>query len=109
MDVFVIIAICVAILFIAFFAGIEVAFASANRLGIELKKKQGSSSGILLSQLLDHPSRFIGMGIVGFNFFLVIFILLLSRFWHLVLAKWDVTASLILPISLLLEILFSMI
>jgi putative hemolysin len=109
MDVFVIIAICVAILFIAFFAGIEVAFASANRLGIELKKKQGSSSGILLSQLLDHPSRFIGMGIVGFNFFLVIFILLLSRFWHLVLAKWDVTASLILPISLLLEILFSMV
>jgi CBS domain containing-hemolysin-like protein len=109
MDVIVIIAICVAILFIAFFAGIEVAFASANRLGIELKKKQGSTSGILLSQLLDHPSRFIGMGLVGYNFFLVIFILLLSTFWRLVLPKLNITASLILPISLLLEIFFSMI
>ena len=46
MDVYVIIAICIAFLFIVFFSGIEVAFANANRLNIELKKKQGSHSAI---------------------------------------------------------------
>ena len=81
----VVISICIgiAILFIAFFAGIEVAFANANRLSIELKKKQGSSSGILLSKLLDEPSRFIGTVLVGFNFFLVVFVLLVSIFWNI--------------------------
>ena len=55
-----VISICigVAVLLIAFFAGIEVAFANANRLGIELKKKQGSSSGLFLAKLFDQPSRF---------------------------------------------------
>ena len=98
----------VAVLFIAFFAGIEVAFATANRLSIELKKKQGSASGILLSRLLDEPSRFIGTVIVGFNFFLVVFVLLVSTFWNILLNKWDVTSSLIVPLRLILEILLSM-
>lgn len=109
MDVYVIIAICVAFLFIAFFSGIEVAFATANRLNIELKKKQGSSSAILLSGLFDNPSRFIGTVIVGFNFFLVVFVLLVSTFWNLLLNNTGITSSLILPIRLLLEIMLSMI
>lgn len=98
----------VAVLFIAFFAGIEVAFATANRLNIELKKKQGSASGILLSRLLDEPSRFIGTVIVGFNFFLVVFVLLVSTFWNILLNRWEVTSSLIVPLRLVLEILLSM-
>ena len=108
MDVFVIVAICVAILFIAFFSGIEVAFATANRLGIELKKKHGSSSAILLSRLFDEPSRFIGTVLVGFNFFLVTFVLLVSAFWNLLLSQAGITSSLILPLRLMLEILLSM-
>ncbi|MBC7830253.1 MAG: HlyC/CorC family transporter [Chitinophagaceae bacterium] len=98
----------VAVLFIAFFAGIEVAFATANRLSIELKKKQGFASGILLSRLLDEPSRFIGTVIVGFNFFLVVFVLLVSTFWNILLNRWEVTSSLIVPLRLVLEILLSM-
>lgn len=109
MDVYVIIAICIAFLFIAFFSGIEVAFATANRLNIELKKKQGSSSAMLLSGLFDNPSRFIGTVIVGFNFFLVVFVLLVSTFWNLLLNNTGITSSLILPIRLLLEIMLSMI
>ena len=107
----VVISICIgiAILLIAFFAGIEVAFANANRLSIELKKKQGSSSGILLSKLLDEPSRFIGTVLVGFNFFLVVFVLLVSIFWNILLNRWEVTSSAIVPIRLILEILASMI
>jgi len=108
MDVFVIVAIGVAIFFMVFFSGIEVAFATANRLGIELKKKQGTASGILLSRLSDEPSRFLGTVLVGFNFFLVIFVLLVSAFWNLLLNKTGITSSYILPLRLLLEIFLSM-
>ena len=109
MDVYVIIAICIAFLFIAFFSGIEVAFANANRLNIELKKKQGSASAVFLSTLFEHPSRFIGTVIVGFNFFLVIFVLLVSAFWNLLLNKTGIISSFILPLRLMLEIFLSMI
>ena len=53
MNTIVIVAIIIAILMIAFFSGIEVAFASANKLSIELKKKQGSASGIFLAKFLS--------------------------------------------------------
>jgi putative hemolysin len=66
----------ISFLLVAYFSGIEVAFSSANRLNIELKKKQGYSSGILLSNLFDNPSRFIGTNVVGLSLFLVITVLL---------------------------------
>lgn len=54
-----------------FFAGIEMAFYSANRLSIEIKKKQGGSSAELLSKFVDSPARFLGTTLFGFNLFLV--------------------------------------
>jgi Hemolysins and related proteins containing CBS domains len=66
----------ISFLLVAYFSGIEVAFSSANRLNIELKKKQGSSSGILLSNLFDNPSRFIGTNVVGLSLFMVTTVLL---------------------------------
>ena len=108
MDLYVIVAIVVvAFMFIAFFSGIEVSFVTANRLNIELKKKQGSSSANLLSKMFDEPSRFIGTVIVGFNFFLVVFVLLVSTFWNLLLSKADITASFILPARLACEMFLS--
>ena len=67
------------LLFIAFFAGIEIAFVNANRLGIELKKKQGKRSAIIMSRFMEQPSRFIGACFVGFNLFLVLYGLLFSE------------------------------
>jgi CBS domain containing-hemolysin-like protein len=46
------------ILLMGFFAGIEMAFYSANRMSIELKKKQGRASGQILDQFIDHPCLF---------------------------------------------------
>ena len=48
------------LLFIGFFAGYEIAFVTANRLSIELKKKQGKRSGAILAQFIESPARFIG-------------------------------------------------
>src|SRR5215470_7088130 len=66
------------LLLMGFFAGIEMAFYSANRLGIELKKKQGTTSGKLLAQFTESPIRFLGTTLVGFNIFLVFFSLQVS-------------------------------
>jgi putative hemolysin len=67
------------LLFIAFFSGLEIAFISASRLSIELKKKQGLTSGNILSKFIETPSRFLGVCLVGLNIFLVIYGLLFSE------------------------------
>ena len=67
------------ILLMGFFAGIEMAFYSANRLGIELKKKQGHTSGQILDKFVDNPVHFLGTTLVGFNIFLIFFGLQISN------------------------------
>ena len=66
----------VTILMMGFFAGIEMAFYSVNRFGIELKKKQGRQSGIILSRFIENPQLFLSTTLVGFTLFLVLFVLL---------------------------------
>lgn len=73
------IGICVMLLLIAFFSGVEAGFTSANKLSIELKKKQGRTSGIILSYFTEHPSRFVGTTLIGFNIFFVLFSLLMGQ------------------------------
>ncbi|HEV7780770.1 MAG TPA: hemolysin family protein [Chitinophagaceae bacterium] len=55
----------------AFFSGMEMAFYSANRLSIEIKKKQGGSSMQVLSKFVESPARFLGSTLIGFTIFLV--------------------------------------
>lgn len=108
MDLYVIIAICIAFLLMAFFSGIEVAFITANRLNIELKKKQGSEAASFLSSLFETPSRLLGTTIIGFNVSLVVFVLLISAFWNLLLVKFGIETSYIIYARLFLEIVLSM-
>jgi putative hemolysin len=83
--------IIIAWLMIIFFAGIEIAFANANRLTIEIKKKQGLHRSILLAGFLNSPSRFISALQIGFSIFLVIFGLMvgetLSPAWEYLIKK----------------------
>ena len=71
--------IALTLLFIAFFAGLEIAFVSVSRLSIELKKKQGLSSGSILSKFMEEPSKFLGVCLVGVNIFMVGYGLLFSE------------------------------
>ena len=64
---------------IGFFAGYEIAFVSANRLSIELKKKQGKKSGLIVANFMEHPAKFIGSCLIGLNIFLVIYGLLFDE------------------------------
>ncbi len=76
------------IILIGFFAGYEIAFISANKFSVELKKKQGNRSGIIISKFLEKPAEFIGSCLIGLNFFYVIYGLLFSQllqksFWSI--------------------------
>lgn len=62
-----------------FFTGIELAFNSANRLNIELKKKQGHRSGIILSRFMDNPATFMSTCLIGYIICLVVYGLLFSQ------------------------------
>jgi len=101
--------IVIAWLMIAFFAGMEVAFVSANKLAIELKKKQGLQSGIILSHFVEHPAEFIGTSIVGFNVFLVIFGLMVGEtflpLWNLLITRIHMPGSYVNAIHLFVETL----
>ncbi len=57
----------------AFFSGMEIAFVSANRIHIEIEKKQGGPLGMVLSRLTARPSRFITTMLIGNNVALVVY------------------------------------
>lgn len=80
-------AIFVSLILIGFFSGIEIAFVSASKLSIELRKKQGTYSGKIWSSYADDPARFIGTTLVAFNILLVVYGMLWSSFmdplWNL--------------------------
>lgn len=74
-----IIGIIITLLFVGFFAGIQVAFISANKFSFELKRKQGLRSGRVLAQLLEHPVKFTGTTILGLTLSIVIYGLLVGQ------------------------------
>jgi CBS domain containing-hemolysin-like protein len=78
-ELVIVIGIFITLIIIAFFAGYEIAFVTANRLNIELKKKQGTRNGRILSGFMENQARFIGTCLVGLNIFLVIYGLLFDE------------------------------
>lgn len=92
------------ILLIGFFSGIEMAFYSANRMSIELQKKQGRTSGQILDWFVDHPVHFLGTTLVGFTIFLVFFGLQISNVMRPLWESWRVGSD---TIRILIEIIFS--
>ena len=71
--------IVITLLLIAFFAGLEIAFISVNKLTVELKKKQGLSSGIILSNFMENPSKFLSVCLISINICLVVYGLLFTQ------------------------------
>ena len=66
-------AIIASLILIGFFSGYEIGFVSANRLSLELKKKNGNKSGLIIARFLQAPTEFIGTCLVGLNISLVVF------------------------------------
>lgn len=73
-------AIGITLILVGFFTGLETAYATMNRFSVELKKKQGRTSGRILSGFVEYPARFIGSTLVGITLSLVLYGLLVNRF-----------------------------
>jgi len=85
-----IVPIMIALLLIGFFSGLEVVFNSANKLSIELRKKQGNYSGKTWSLFLESPARFIVTSLLIINILLVIYVLLASSELAEVWKYWSI-------------------
>ena len=86
----------------AFFSGSEIAFVSANKLGIEVMKNKKSRSGNILAKFYEKPSEFLGTMLVGNNIALVIFTILMTQLIEPLLQPIFGDATLLLFITLII-------
>ena len=57
----------------AFFSGMEIAYVSANKIHVEIEKKQNDFLAKILTRLTRKPSKFIATMLVGNNIALVVY------------------------------------
>ena len=62
----------------ALFSGTEIAFISASKIAVELKRNKGSRKGKVLARFYDKPASFLSTMLVGNNIALVIFTMLMT-------------------------------
>jgi len=63
----------------AFFSGSEIAFVSANKLGIEVMRNKGDKRGRILANFYEKPKGFLSTMLVGNNIALVIFTIFMTK------------------------------
>ena len=103
--------IILSLIFSAFFSGMEIAFISANKIHIEIEKKQDGFLAMVLTKLTKKPSKFIATMLIGNNIALVIYGLFMGE----ILMNWftamtpqnEVLKVLITDFSLLTQTILS--
>ena len=80
-----IIGLAVAMVFSAFFSGLEIAFVSSNRLLAEMDREKNGFSQRALSVFYHHPNIFVSTMLVGNNIALVIYGILFARIFDTLL------------------------
>ena len=63
----------------AYFSGMEIAFVTANKLRIELDRKQGVFGSKTIKLFTDSPGQFIATMLIGNNIAIVVYGLFFSR------------------------------
>lgn len=96
----------------AFFSGMEIAFISANKIHIEIEKKQEGLLAKVLTRLTQRPSKFIATMLIGNNIALVVYgffmgDLLMRWFQFLLPAENGILAALLTDFSLLTQTVIS--
>jgi len=76
---YLILVIIVAIIFSAFFSGMEIAFVTSNKLRIELDRKQGVFGSQYIGRFTENPGQYIATMLIGNNIALVVYGLFFSR------------------------------
>lgn len=104
-DILVPLALLLALMFSAFFSGVETGLISLNRIALRRKEEKGDRRAIILGKLLENPERLLATILVGNNLVNVtatlLFLLLASRIWGPERAKL-LTPLLLTPLLLIL-------
>ena len=91
-DIPLIIGILIAMVFSAFFSGMEIAFVSSNRMLAEMDKDKQKFSSRFLQTFYRHPNNFVSTMLVGNNIALVVYgILFAELFDHTLFKGMDAT------------------
>ena len=103
--------IILSLFFSAFFSGMEIAFVSANKIHIEIEKKQEGFLAKVLTRLTKKPSKFIATMLIGNNIALVIYGLFMGDVlmnWFAGIAPYNTFLKLLITdFSLLTQTLIS--
>ena len=103
--------IVLSLVFSAFFSGMEIAFVSANKIHIEIEKKQAGFLAKVLTRLTKRPSKFIATMLIGNNIALVVYGLFMGEIlmnWFLGMnPKNEVLRVLLTDFSLLSQTIIS--
>ena len=75
----------VAMVFSAFFSGMEIAFVSSNRLLAEMDREKNGLSQRALAVFYQHPNNFVSTMLVGNNIALVVYGILFARIFDVLL------------------------
>lgn len=95
--------ILLAMLFSAFFSGMEIAFVASNKLRIELDRKQGVFGSDIVRIFARHPGQFIATMLIGNNIALVIYGLFFSDLLNPSLSAFIPSDALILILSTIIS------
>ncbi|MFD2943188.1 hemolysin family protein [Flavobacterium notoginsengisoli] len=85
--------IIICLILAAFFSGMEIAFVSANKIYLEIEKKQDDFLSRILTKLTENPSKFIAAMLIGNNVALVIY----GFFMGDLILNWMTHFGLVLP------------
>lgn len=72
----------------AFFSGTEIAFITANKLGVEIERDKGTRRSKLISGFYEKPKEFLSAILVGNNIVLVLFTYTVTRLIEPLLIPW---------------------
>ncbi|MCC6816533.1 MAG: HlyC/CorC family transporter [Saprospiraceae bacterium] len=86
--------IAIFLLLSAFFSGSEIAFFTANKLNIEIKKSKGMASSRILTFFYDNPDKFITVMLIGNSISLVTLSYLLTAFFDSLLGPLELSTGL---------------
>ena len=100
----VVVVVVVALLFSAFFSGMEIAFTSANKLKLEIDRKQNPLFGRIIRIFTSDPGQYLTTILVGNNIALVIYSTYMTLLIHFLADSWGVPLS---EDSVILETLIS--
>lgn len=73
------IVIVVMLILAAFFSGTEIAFITANKLGVEIERDKGTQRSKLIAGFYENPGAFMSVLLVGNNIVLVVFTYAMTR------------------------------